>query len=48
MTLKLSGASKAQKLTYLDSKAWSQARLMRGENGLAALTFCEVPIRQTP
>jgi hypothetical protein len=44
VTLKLSGASKAQKLTYLDSKAWSQTTLLRGENGLAALTFCEVPI----
>ena len=51
VTLKLLGASKAQKITYLDSKAWSQATLLRGENGIAALTFCDVLIaskRTTP
>jgi len=31
-------------ITYLDSKAWSQKTLLRGVNGLAALTFCEVPL----
>ncbi len=31
-------------LTYLDSKSWSQKTLLRGTNGLAALTFCAVPI----
>ena len=31
-------------ITYLDSKAWSQKTLLRGLNGLAALTFCEVPL----
>ncbi len=44
VTLKLTAASPAQKLTYLDSKSWSQSRLLRGENGIAALTFCDVPI----
>jgi hypothetical protein len=44
VTLKLTAASAAQRLTYLDSKSWSQDKLLRGENGLAALTFCEVPI----
>ncbi len=44
VALKLAAPSTAQKLTYLDSKSWSQATLLRGENGLAALTFCEVPI----
>ena len=48
ITLKLSTASTAQKLTYLDSKSWSQATLLRGENGIAALTFCEVPIASKP
>jgi hypothetical protein len=50
VTLKLSRASKAQKLTYLDSKAWSQTTLLRGENGIAALTFSEVPVapKRTP
>lgn len=44
VTLKLAGPSTAQALTYLDSESWSQQRLLRGANGLAALTFCEVPI----
>jgi hypothetical protein len=44
LTLKLSAPSAARHITYLDSRAWSQARLLRGANGLAALTFCEVPI----
>ncbi len=48
VTLKLSGVSKAQKITYLDSKAWSQTTLLRGENGIAALTFCEVPLAPEP
>ena len=42
VTLKLASASSATKLTYLDSKSWSQSSLLRGENGIAALTFCEV------
>jgi hypothetical protein len=33
-------------ITYLDSSAWSQDRLLVGANGLAALTFSDVPIRQ--
>jgi hypothetical protein len=44
VTLQLTAPSTAQKLTYLDSKSWSQSNLLRGENGIAALTFCEVPI----
>ena len=44
VTLQLSGASKARKITYLDGKTWSQITLLRGENGIAALTFCDVPI----
>ena len=42
--LQLKAPTDAKRLTYLDSAAWSQARLLRGENGIAALTFCEVPI----
>ena len=38
---KLTAASTARKLTYLDSSSWSQDKLLRGENGIAALTFCE-------
>ena len=44
VTLKLAAPSAAKQITYLDSKSWSQAKLLRGENGIAALTFCEVPI----
>ncbi len=45
VTLKLKGASTAKTLAYLDSATWSQDRLLRGENGIAALTFCDVPIQ---
>ncbi|HEX8915423.1 MAG TPA: DUF2341 domain-containing protein [Humisphaera sp.] len=48
LTLKLAGPSKAKTVTYLDSKAWSQKTLLRGTNGIAALTFCEVPIVSGP
>jgi Concanavalin A-like lectin/glucanases superfamily/Domain of unknown function (DUF2341)/Carbohydrate esterase, sialic acid-specific acetylesterase len=44
VTLKLGTASTARTLTYLDSKAWSQKTLLRGTNGVAALTFWEVPV----
>ena len=46
--LKLKAPSTARKLTYLDSNSWSQDNLLRGENGIAALTFCEVPIQRKP
>lgn len=45
VTLKLGSTTTAKTITYLDSAAWSQKSLLRGENGIAALTFCEVPIR---
>ena len=48
VTLKLNAATTAQTLTYLDSKSWAQGNLLRGENGIAALTFCEVPILSVP
>lgn len=47
LTLKLKKATAAQKITYLKETSWSQTRLLRGENGLAALTFCDVPISPT-
>lgn len=46
VTLKLKAPSKAKTLTYIDSATWSQDRLLRGENGIAALTFCDVPIQK--
>jgi len=44
VTLKLKGASAAKKIMYLDSKSWNENNLLNGENGIAALTFCDVPI----
>ncbi len=44
LTLKLAGPSAGRTITYLDSSKWSQARLLKGANDLAALTFCEVTI----
>ena len=46
LTLKGKEASTAQKITYLKETAWSQDTLLNGANGLAALTFCEVPIEK--
>jgi hypothetical protein len=42
--LKLIAPLTAQRITYLDSKAWSQDNLLYGKNDIAALTFYEVPI----
>jgi hypothetical protein len=44
VTLKLTGASTATKITYIEEMSWSQDRLLIGKNGIAALTFCDVPI----
>jgi len=44
VTLKLSQASKATKITYIKEMSWSQDRLLIGANGIAALTFCDVAI----
>ena len=44
LTLTLKQASTAGTITYLDSKLWRQGRLLDGANGIAALTFGEVPI----
>ena len=44
--LKLAGTSAARSLTYVRSGHWNQnAAIIRGTSNLAALTFCEVPIR---
>jgi hypothetical protein len=45
VTLNLKEASSADKITYLKETSWSQKRLLKGKNGLAALTFYDVPIR---
>jgi hypothetical protein len=43
LTLKLKEPSSATKITYLKEIAWNQDKLLNGANGLAALTFCNVP-----
>jgi hypothetical protein len=44
LRLRLRGKSGAQRVTYLKERDWSPNRLIEGANGLAALTFCDVPI----
>jgi len=47
LTLKLKSATKASKVTYLDSERWNPDNLLHGKNGIAALTFCDVPIESS-
>ena len=42
--LKLAADATAKTITYLVDKRWNIKNLLYGENGIAALTFCEVPI----
>ena len=44
LTLKLKEVSSATKITYLKEVAWNQMTLLEGANGIAALTFCDVPL----
>lgn len=44
VTLKLNAGPIAQTISYIDGRSWSQKTLLRGVNGIAALTFWEVPI----
>jgi len=44
ITLKLKQPSTATRVTYLDSASWSPDNLLYSPKGLAALTFCDVPI----
>jgi hypothetical protein len=44
ITLKLKSPSKATRVTYLDSASWNPDNLLYGDNGIAALTFCDVTI----
>ena len=44
LTLNLKEPSAATRITYLKEAAWSQEKLVIGTNGIAALTFCDVPI----
>ena len=42
LTLKLGEPTMATKITYLKEIDWKQDRLLKGANGIAALTFCNV------
>lgn len=44
LTLKLNAPSEAKTITYLDGASWRRTPILRGENGIAALTFCEIPL----
>ena len=44
LILKLDSGSEGQDITYLNGQSWNQKNLLRGVNGIAALTFCEIPI----
>jgi len=44
ITLKLKAPSAANKVTYLKETSWNQNDLILGNNGIAALTFCDVPL----
>ncbi len=44
LTLRLGGPSTAGRITYLRESSWNQDTILVGTGGIAALTFCEVPI----
>ena len=44
LTLQLKSPATAAKITYLKELNWNQNDLILGKNGIAALTFCDVPI----
>jgi len=44
ITLQLKSPATAAKITYLKEMNWNQNDLILGSNGIAALTFCDVPI----
>ena len=50
LTLKLKEPSAATKIIYLKEIEWNQDTLLTGTNGIAALTFCNVPLsnKNTP
>ncbi len=44
LSLKLKAPATAGKITYLKELNWNQNDLIFGKNGIAALTFCDVPL----
>jgi Domain of unknown function (DUF2341)/Concanavalin A-like lectin/glucanases superfamily/Carbohydrate esterase, sialic acid-specific acetylesterase len=47
VTLRLRGPTEAKRITYLHEMKWSQDKLLKGRNGIAALSFCGVPVGET-
>lgn len=45
LTLKLTEPTTATRITYLKEIDWKQDRLLLGENGIAALSFCNVELQ---
>jgi hypothetical protein len=44
LKLKLAAPATAKTITYLIDRRWDPKTLLYGKNGIAALTFCEVPL----
>lgn len=44
LRLKLTTPQQALRLTYLDGATWKHPHVLRGQSGIAALTFCDVAI----
>jgi hypothetical protein len=44
LKLKLTAPVTAKTITYLVDRKWDHKTLLYGTNGIAALTFCEVPL----
>ena len=44
VTLRLAAPTAARTIGYIDGDRWSQKSILRGENGIAALTFSDVAI----
>ena len=44
LKLRLVAPATAKTITYITDKKWEPKTLLYGKNGLAALTFCEVPL----
>ena len=47
LILSLKESSPAQNITYLQERSWKLDNILMGKNGIAALTFCKVPIQPT-
>jgi len=44
LTLVLAEPGPVARISYVDGGSWNQDRVLRGTGGIAALTFCEVPV----